>query len=71
MVTRTVVDTRTDRHGNICKITKVSGRRDAYCQPVDMFTVKYDGETRCWVNRKTGSPYFMSVAAARAKIIRN
>lgn len=60
-----LLETRTDRHGNLCEIYKISDQYES------LYTVRYKGSTRRWLNRKTGSPYFSTLASARRKIANN
>jgi hypothetical protein len=71
MIARNIVETRVDRHDNACVITQVDGRRNKFAELHVVFTVSYQGEDRKWLNRRSGSPFFDSLASARAKIDRN
>lgn len=63
-----LIETRNDRHGNECSISKVK-TGGIFCEQA--FTVSYKGSARYWANKKNGSPYFDTIQSARAKVDRN
>lgn len=68
MLTRTLAETRTDRHGNVCVIMKVSDRPG--CLAAEQYTVQYEGSARRWLQRN-GSPYWNTLKGAQAAVDRN
>lgn len=57
----TVIETRTDRHGNVCEI---HGRGEG-------FAIKYKGSRTFWKKRGSHSCIFASIVACRSRIDAN